>query len=210
MKRLFGNTTMLMGVVLTLGLSAHAGTVSVTFIGTPTGVNDGADYVMPYQLNINGVLTDATCYDIFDNVTGGQSWTANALTLNQAAATGQFGGGVNSLSGYEEVAFLSLQTTNSSQNQVDLQHDIWNVFGSDTYSVTTGMQHYLDMLATPAYANFDFGRVLFLEDVSRRERAQAFVIDPPTASPEPGTIVLIGAGALLIGIGRIRRQKRLK
>jgi hypothetical protein len=72
------------------------------------------------------------------------------------------------------------------------------------------MQHYLDLLATPAYANFDFGKVLFLEDVSRTGRPQAFVIDPPTASPEPGTLVLMGAGAVLIGIGSIRRQKRLK
>jgi hypothetical protein len=210
MKQLFGNTTMLMGIALTLGLSAQASTVSITFVGAPTGVNDGVDYVMPYQLDINGILTDATCYDIFDSVVGGQSWTANALTLNQAAATGQFSGGANSLSGYEEVGFLSLQTTNSPQNQVDLQHDIWNVFATGTYSVTTGMQHYLDLLATPAYANFDFNRVLFLEDVNRTGRAQAFVIDPPTASPEPGTIVLIGAGALLIGVGTIRRQKRLK
>ena len=193
-----------------LGLSAHASTVSVTFAGAPTGVNDGADYVLPYQLNINGILTDATCYDIFDNVTGGESWTANALTLNQAAATGQFSGSGDSLSSYKEVGFLSLQTTNSPQDQIDLQHDIWNVFAAGTYTVTTGMQHYLDLLATPAYANFDFGRVLFLEDVNGTGRAQAFVIDPPTASPEPGTIMLMGAGALLIGIGRIRRQKRLK
>ena len=71
------------------------------------------------------------------------------------------------------------------------------------------MQHYLDLLATPAYANFDFGKVLFLEDANRTGRAQAFVVDPPTASPEPGTIVLMGAGALLIGVGSIRRQKRL-
>jgi hypothetical protein len=207
MKTLFGKTTMLMGLVLTLGLSAHAGTVSVTFISAPTGVNDGTDYVMPYQLNINGVLTNATCYDMFDNVTGGQSWTANALTLNQAAASGQFSGGADPFTGYKEVGFLSLQTTNSPQNQIDLQHDIWNVFASGTFAVTTGMQHYLDLLATPAYTNFDFGKVLFLEDVSRTGRAQAFVVDPPIASPEPGTIVLMGAGALLIGIGTIRRQK---
>ena len=199
---------MLMGTVLTLGLSAHAGTVPITFVDAPTGVNDGADYVMPYLLNINGVLTNATCYDIFDTVTGGQSWTANELTLSQAAATGQFSSDANSLTDYKEVGFLSQQATNSAQNQIDLQHDIWNVFAAGTYHVTTGMQHYLDLLATPSYTNFDFNKVLFLEDVSRRGRAQAFVIEPPTASPEPGTIVLMGAGALLIGVGTIRRQKR--
>ena len=47
-----------MGAVLTLGLSAHASTVPITFMGAPTGVNDGVDYVLPYQLKINGVLTD--------------------------------------------------------------------------------------------------------------------------------------------------------
>jgi hypothetical protein len=208
MKKLFGKTTMLMGAVLALGLSAHAGTVSVTFIGAPTGVNDGVDYVLPYQLNINGILTDATCYDVFDNVSGGQSWTANALTVNQAAATGQFSGGPLALAGYMEVGFLSLQTTRSPQDQIDLQHDIWNVFAPGAYSVTTGMQMYLHLLATSAYTNFDFGRVVFLEDVNQTRRAQAFVIDPPAATPEPGTIVLMGAGALLIGIGRIRRWKR--
>jgi hypothetical protein len=199
---------MLMGAVLTLGLSAHAGTVKVTFVGTPTGVNDGASYVMPYQLKIDGVLTNATCYDIFDSVTGGQTWTANELTLTQAAATGQFSGDADSLADYKEVGFLAQQATNSAQNQIDLQHDIWNVFAAGTYSVTKGMQDYLNLLATPAYTNFNFSGLLFLEDVSCRGRAQAFVIDPPTASPEPGTVVLMGAGALLIGIGRIRRQKR--
>jgi hypothetical protein len=69
------------------------------------------------------------------------------------------------------------------------------------------MQTYLDLLATPAFTNFDFNRVLFLEDVSGTGHAQAFVIDPPTDSPEPGTTVPMGAGAFLIGIGRIRRQK---
>jgi hypothetical protein len=208
MKKLVCSTIMLMGSVWTLALSAHAGTVSITFVGAPTGVNDGVDFVLPYQLSINGILTDATCYDIFDSVKVGQSWTANSLTLSQAAATGQFSESAHSLTRYKEVGFLSQQATNSAQNQIDLQHDIWNVFAAGTYTVTSGMQHYLDLLATPAYDNFDFGKVLFLEDVSRRERAQAFVIDPPTASPEPGTIVLMGAGALLIGIGRIRRQKR--
>ena len=208
MKKLLCSTIMRMGAVLTLALSAHAGTVSITFVGAPAGVNDGADYVLPYQLSINGILTEAICYDIFDNVRAGQSWTANALTLSQAAATGQFSGSTNSLTRYKEVGFLSLQTTNSAQNQIDLQHDIWNVFAAGTYTVTAGMEHYLDLLDTPAYDNFDFGKVLFLEDVNTRGRAQAFVIDPPTANPEPGTIVLMGAGALLICIGRIRRQKR--
>src|ERR1035437_4192580 len=59
MRTLLCSTIMLMGAVLTLGLSAHASTVSITFVGTHPGVNDAVDFVLPYQLSINGILTDA-------------------------------------------------------------------------------------------------------------------------------------------------------
>jgi hypothetical protein len=144
-------TTMLAGAVLILGFSAQADTINVTFADAPTGVNDGTDYVLPYLLTVNGAPVAATCYDIFDNVTGGQSWTANELTVNQAAATGQFSADADALAGYEEVGFLSQQITGSAQNQIDLQHDIWNIFAPGTYSVTTGMQSYLNLLTTPAH-----------------------------------------------------------
>jgi hypothetical protein len=200
-------TTILAGAVLMLSLSAQADTVNVTFAG-PSGVSDGTDYVLPYLLTVNGTQFAATCYDIFDEVSGGQSWTANELTVNEAATTGQFSADANALSRYEEVGFLSQQTTSSAQNQVDLQHDIWNIFAPGTYSVTTGMQAYLDLLTTPAYTDFSFGSVRFLEDVNQTTgRAQAFVIDPPTATPEPETIVLTGAGMLLLGLIRVYRSQ---
>jgi hypothetical protein len=119
--------------MLTLGLSARASIISVTFVGEDTGISDGDDFVAPYQLNINGIVTDATCYDIFGQVSGGQTWTANELTLGQAVVTGQFSSDSNALAGYEQVGFLSQQITNSAQNQIDLQHDIWNVFAPGTY-----------------------------------------------------------------------------
>lgn len=209
MKSMLSRASMLMAALLTFGLSAQAGTVSVTFVGAPTGVNDGTDYVLPYELDVNGILTVATCYDIFDSVIDGQSWTANALTLNEAAAIGQFSSDANALERYMEVGFLFEQTTDSPQNQIDLQHDIWNIFGGDTYAVTAGMQSYLNLLNTSAYTDFNFNTVEFLEDVNQTTgRAQAFVIDPPAEAPEPGTIMLMGAGAVLIGIGKMKRQKR--
>ena len=205
MNFLFRKAIILQVVVLTLGLFVQADAVSITFVGAPSGVNDGTDYVLPYQLEINGVLTAATCYYVSDNVIPGQTWTANELTLSEAESAGQFSS--YNAAGYAEVGFLFQQTANTPQEQIDLQHDIWNVFGGD-YAVTTGMQAYLNLLGTSAYTNFDFGTVLFLEDVNQGTgRAQAFVIDPPAAAPEPSTIMLMVAGALLMGIGRMKARK---
>lgn len=211
MKLLLTQTTLLFAALFTLEVSAQATTVSVTFVGTPTGVSDGTDFVLPYQLDIGGNLTLATCYDIFDNVSKGQTWTASELTVDQAAATGQYKNQANALAGYKAIAFLSQQTTASPQNQIDLQHDIWNVFAEGTFAVDSGMQVYLNLLTTSAYTNFDFDNIRFLEDVNQTSgRAQAFVFDPPASTPEPGTIVLMSIGALLIGFGRITRRDKFR
>ena len=158
---------LLVGIALMTSLSAEASTVSVTFLGADTGVNNGTDFVLPYQLSIDGVTTDATCYDILDGVSLGQTWTANVWPTPEAILEGQFSGEPNAATGYDEVAFLSQEATNSAQDQIDLQEDIWNVFGGNQFPVTSGMQSYLDLLGTAAYTNFNFGSVVFLEDADQ-------------------------------------------
>ena len=110
----------------------------------------------------------------------------------EAITEGQFSGASNAATGYDEIAFLSQQATSSAQDQIDLQEDIWNVFGGDRYLVTMGMQTYLNLLSTPAYASFNFSSVRFLEDADQSAgRAQAFVVSSTTpglstvTTPEP-------------------------
>jgi hypothetical protein len=199
---------------LTMAFCAQADTVSITLLGANTGVSNGTDYVLPYQLSIDGITTNATCYDIFDTVSLGQTWIANVWTTPQAITEGQFSGAPNAATGYDEIAFLSQQTTSSAQDQIDLQEDIWNVFGGDLFPVTTGMQNYLDLLSTPAYTSFDFGSVDFLEDVNQSAgRAQAFVVPSSTpglttaSAPEPGSMTLLAGGLLLMSAIAFRSRK---
>ena len=56
--------------------------------------------MLPYQLLIDGITTDATCYDILDGVSSGQSWIANVWTTPEAILYGQFSGEPNATEGY--------------------------------------------------------------------------------------------------------------
>ncbi len=206
-------------------LKADSVDVTLTAAGP---ANDGVDYVLPYELSINGLLTPADCYDFFDEVTVGEQWQANELTLSEAAQFGAFSGaaydnGSTALDNYEEVAWLSSQPTSTEQNQIDLQHAIWNIFDPGAFAVTSGMQTYLTGWQSALNTGLDpswFDDYLFVEATSGAPGdgtfPQTFVIETgsgqnnssPT-TPEPGSIVLLSIGVALLWIGA-RRPSHLR
>lgn len=217
---------------LTLIFTAAMGYAdSVTVTLTAAGpVNDGVDYVLPYQLSIDGQGPyDADCYDFFDSVYVGQSWQANELTINQAATAGAFSGssapgvGSDALADYEEIAWLSSQATPTAQSQVDLQHVIWNVFDPGAFVITTSMQQILSNLGAAQasnYAGFSFADFVFLEGTTGNPGdgsfPQAFIVNTSGSTngvnpiaPEPGSVVLLGIGMALIAIPRRLRTLAL-
>jgi hypothetical protein len=194
-------TSMLTVILLMAGFTLDASPlVQVTFDGTG-GVSNGADYVLPYYLSVNGVTLSADCYDFFDSITVGESWAANIDTLAQAAASGMFSGDPGALQGYELIAVLSTRATPTAQNQIDVQEDIWNVFDPH-FSVTPGMASSLTT-ANGEIPAFDFSSVEFIEPV-RGENVQAFVTSD---APEPASRILIGMGLVAVGLIRRRRSK---
>ena len=195
-------------------LSADSLIVSVTFLGAGP-VNDGTDYVLPYALSIGAADIDADCYDYLDHIQAGQTWQAYEYTLEAAAAQGQYSGQSNSLADYEDVAWLSSQAALTAQDQIDLQHVIWNVFDPGVFDPTPGMTAYIDALHT-AKANFnvsDFADYSFIEAVPVLgvSPAQAFVIGTPATTdsgqnpaptPEPAAWILLSVGLGLIVISK--------
>jgi hypothetical protein len=203
----------------------RAETVTVTISGVNGVVNSTNDFVLPYLLTLSGpaltspVTIAADCYDFFDEVTVGQSWTANVLTLPGIATTGQYSSLPNALTLYEDVAWFSAQPATTPQEQIDLQQDMWNVFlptlgppPVGAFPVDAGMQTYLDELAATNLSTYDFTPFVFLEGVANDSvppgspLVQAFVIDTNvsgplriTDTPEPGSLFLMFAGFVLAG-----------
>lgn len=181
------------GFLIACASLSSAATVTLTGVN---GVSDGADFVLPYELSIDGVLTAADCYDFFDGVSIGQTWEAELLTIDQAAEHGRFSASTDALHGYQLVAALSSLATFGAQDQIDLQHAIWSVFDPGVFAATAGVSGYLSA-AESQLSTLDYGRFRFVEAAG----VQTFVIDPPSETPEPSTLALFGGGLLLM-LGR--------
>ena len=197
-----------LSLILLMAGSLSASTVNVTFIGT-SGIADSAgDQVLPYYLSIDGgPALAADCYDFFDQITTGQTWTANIDTLAEAVATGRFSGDPGALAGYELIGVLSTLTALTPQNDIDLQQAIWNVFDAGRFSVSPGMAAFL-ALATSDVPVFDFSQVRFIEPVTPGSAQPFVVLESAPPAPEPGTLLLIGAGLVVIGGRKWRSRQR--
>jgi hypothetical protein len=191
--------SMLVIPLLMTGLNLNAGQlVQVTLEGT-SGVSNGTDLVLPYELSINGQNILADCYDFFDTVTIGESWMANIETLAEAATSGKFSGDPGALHGYELIGVLSTLALFGPQSQIDIQEDMWNVFDPAKLAATPGMASDL-AIANAEIPTFDFSRVEFIEPL-QGESVQPFVT---SSAPEPASCLLFGIG--LAALGSLKRR----
>lgn len=203
--------------LLALAITITANASSLITLTGVQGTSDGADYVLPYHLTIQGIQNsaggdtfDATCYDFFDTMSIGESWQANLLTVDQAATSGKFAGDPDALSNYKLVAALSSFYTPATtpQGQIDLQHAIWDVFDPGQFTVDAGMHGYLDQ-ANGISGSLDYANFVFVE--STVPGIQEFVIDPVPVSdtPEPGTLLMaLGGMALVLVFIRLAHMDR--
>jgi len=205
--------------VLSLGATlTRADSLTVQLTGV--SVSDGQYYVLPYELSIDGVTTDAICYDALHEISMNQIWQANADTLDQAANTGEFSstGYSTAYTGYEEAAWLGSQwftgQVSTPQQQIDLQYMIWDVYDptaeplnqSDPYII------YLQANEAAGVASLNTADFTFLEPVpdDHGNLAQAFLLytpgnqENPYTTPESGSWVLVVIGAVLIGVAKAR------
>ncbi len=178
---------LLAGAVLA---AAPIGTTQVTLVnaGSPLA-DDGQYYVGPYTLSINGSNIAAMCVDVSDESNVGNSWTAS---LSQVGGDISHTYHPTEAVQYEEEAYLYSLITKPGADRVDIQHAAWSITDAG-YAINSAAQSFVT-LAQNNYGKMDFSGYELVSSTGCT-REQEFMV----ASPEPGSLTLLGAGLLLSG-----------
>jgi hypothetical protein len=236
MRNNFFKVLGLVGLALFMACGAHAdGTpANMVFTGV-NGAQDGQYYVSPY----NGVMNPGTssaqqvvlfCDDINNEVTFGQTWTANVTSLASGVFTNtRYGNGsINPNLGstnpqvlYEEAAWLVTQFASNPSDYVTLQHALWDlmtpgaeptgVANGDVDGVTVGQWLALAGLNYTSINPADFEILTNIGCASGTNtpclaysgQVQEFII----RTPEPSSLALLVSGMLALMLLVIRRGR---
>lgn len=227
----------LLAAVLVAGPFAYAdggGTVNMEFAGV-NGANNGTYYVSPYYGVMNYGTTDPQnvvlfCDDIKNEVTFGQTWTANVTNLGTAINTSngfantRYGG----LSGspvftnpavldsptvaYEEAAWLVTQFASHPNDLVSLQYALWDVMNPGSEPTSYGDTAWWLSQAEMA-SNYDSINPYNFEIITNAGtpgdplcltgQVQEFIVE----TPEPGALALLLCGLLALGALTVSRAR---
>ena len=187
-------------VMLLCALGMQASTLdTLNYLGYPYGLHDGSYYVG----NAKGSLAsdpddqfEMWCIDSLHRMEN--HYQVYVMTLVEATTNGYMG---FSLADYQTMAVLGNGFTNYNPNDSQVQHAIWSL--GDNRSLTPIEQAILTQ-AQASIGNRDYSNIrAFIP--AQPGVGQAMMDGETSLVPEPTTLVLSGAGLLLV-LGGARRR----
>lgn len=161
-------------------------------------------YIGPYTLNLNGVLTSAMCIDFNIDTPLNASWTANVTSVGSSDLSKTYS--PSDRQEYEEEAYLFSKITAKGADQTGIQIAAWDImyYGitSSSYTSQLSDNSYIDQ-ALANYSSVNFNNFAIVSDTTI-DGVQEFIV----ATPEPSSLVLSLAPALMMGVEAVRRKRQ--
>jgi len=180
--------------VLLVFSSAHAGSIpgTVYFNGGYAFANNGYG-IPPYQGTLNGKSALFYCADFAHDIYGNTSWNVDAMNLNSPSSAFT-STRLDNKTTYLEMAWLitKMQSTTNQDKQAQLQWAIWSFSGGHSpYFQNDALMG--DALQAVLHGYSGNGWEVLTPTGSY---GQEFLVGPPTATPEPSTMLLFGTALL--------------
>lgn len=199
---------LLMLVIAALGCAVPAAADTFTLTGV-SGNSQGGFYTAPYFLSQNGSPSfGAMCVDFTHHLTIGESWEASTTNLGSGDLSNTRLGAAGYAT-YREEAWLYEQFLNGAGSSGDINFAVWALTSADAKASagwTAGAQGWYDLALSTDLSAFDKEMVHFTvitpHDLTGTG-PQEFIT--PVATPEPGSLALLGSG--MLGLAGFARKK---